>query len=195
MIFMVPCVLVHAFLAHNTMFVFTVKHQIFLMEMTLCSKASFSPRVASAVFVSVIFFWIITRLAAPFGDVRGFTFSPNIWKPLRICHLFKFPFCESRFLWIVRDCLSQRALIEFWALQVIKQELIIFLVDEIFHIMSESIFLAFWAYQSKLGIQRWDTFRNFDFLCTAEANLMITYEGNRRCENLVATSAVVTHPT
>ena len=181
MIFMLSCMLIHAFLTHYFMLVFTEKHQIFFMKMALSNETIFRSWIASTIFVSLIFSWVIASFWTSLSDVWCFTFSPYIWKSLWIRHFFEFTLCESGFLWIVRNCLAQRTFVKLWALQVIEEEFVIFLIDEIFNIMSESTFLTFGTDNSEFSIKGRHSFRNFNILSTLKAHLVITDKTNRCC--------------
>ena len=129
------CVLVYAFHAHYFSLLLAKKHQILFMNVaesrnTAGLRASFTTVGVYIFCWFFIAFWILAGFASTFCDIRCFALGPYIWETLRVGHFFKLPLSIFRLLTIiVVNGLSQRTLIEFWALHVIEEEFIIFLVD------------------------------------------------------------------
>lgn len=86
MVFVIFRVLINALHAHYSFLLFTVKHQILFVQVTLGRNTILIPWSATWVFIWL--FGIIARFTTSFSYVWCFSLCPNIWKPLRICHLF-----------------------------------------------------------------------------------------------------------
>lgn len=143
------CMFINALHTHDLHLMLTKENQILLMNMALSGETILGWSIFWGFIISL---WIITCFADALGDIRGFSFIPNIWKSLRIAHLFKLFFCETRFLRIIRNYLSKCRLIQFWALHVFKKKLVFLRVYQIFDVYCYRIFLTLGTNKSEFLI-------------------------------------------
>lgn len=162
---------INALHAHNLHLMLTKKDQILLVDMTLSGKAILGWSIFRGFIISL---WIVACFTDALGDVRGFSFIPDIWKSLWVAHLFELFFCEAWFLRIVWEYLAQSRLIQFRALHVFEQKLVFFWVYQIFNVYCYRIFFTHWADKSEFFIQRRSPFRFFYLICASDTKFVIT---------------------
>ena len=117
----------------------------------------------------------------PINNIWGLPFSPDIRESLRIRHLFKFPLCEFWLLWIIRNRLPQRTLIQLRTLHIHEQELIILLVNQVIDAMGQRALLAHTTHNPKSLIKRGRPFRLLDFVNAWQAEQMLSVTASAEC--------------
>ena len=193
MTFVFLCMLVDAFHAHNLPFLLAVKHKILFVKVALRYEGLIRSSWVISGSLIIALLRIVTSFTMPINNIWGLPFSPDIRESLRIRHLFKFPLCEFWLLWIIRNRLPQRTLIQLRTLHIHEQELIILLVNQVIDAMGQRTLLAHTTHYPKSLIERGRPFRFLDFVNAWQAEQMITDESCHSIRLLLTAAAIQTH--
>lgn len=187
MVLLLLHVFVHALHAHHHAFLLAVEHQRLFVHIALHLE-----HVVALPAAIVPSLRVVAGLAAALVHIGGFALGVNVASAFGVGHLAEFAFAQLAWPLHV-DGLFQFLLAEFGTLHVDEKEFFVVAVDQVLDVEGNGVLAASGAADAKLGVEGWDSFRDFDLFCAVEAEFVLAGEFDDTAALLFAIQTDGTH--